>query len=286
MVIGSKGMLGRDLGEVLRSPFFAHPTSHWEIVEWDIDDIDIREEHDTIANIGALRPEIVINVAAYTDVDGCESLEEKAFAINAEGMRHVAQGAMKCQAKVVYISTDYIFDGEKKEPYFENDPPHPINVYGRSKWKGERYVQTLLKDALIIRTQWLYGKHGKNFVTSILRQAREKKVLSIVDDQIGSPTYTIDLSKAIAALIQCNAIGVYHVANRDHCTWYTFGQTILKFSGMSGVNVIPVSSKDSGRSAPRPSYSVLSTMKLKQETGITLRSWQEALKDYLQTLEG
>ena len=285
LVIGAKGMLGRNLVEALRFPFFTHPNSNLEIVGWDIDEIDIREENDTIAKITTLRPEIVVNVAAYTDVDGCESLEEKTFAINAEGMRHVALGALKCQAKVVYISTDYIFDGEKKEPYLENDPPHPLNVYGRSKLKGEQYVQELLKDALIIRTQWLYGKHGKNFVTSILRHAREKKVLSIVNDQIGSPTYTIDLSKAISTLIQCNASGVYHVANSDHCTWYTFGQAILKFSGMSGVKVIPVSSKNSGRSAPRPFYSVLSTMKLKQETGITLRPWQEALKDYLQTLE-
>jgi dTDP-4-dehydrorhamnose reductase len=199
-------------------------------------------------------------------------------------MRHVALGALRCRAKVIYLSTDYIFDGRKREPYLEEDPPHPLNVYGRSKLKGEQYVRELMEDALIVRTQWLYGKYGKNFVTSILRQAREKKVLSIVNDQIGSPTYTADLSKAISVLIRCNARGIFHVANSDLCTWYTFGQEILKLSGVAGVEVIPISSKELGRPANRPSYSVLSTQKLKQETGMTLRSWSEALKDYLQTL--
>ena len=205
---------------------------------------------------------------AYTDVDGCELDEKKAFAINAEGMRHVALGALRCGAKVVYLSTDYIFDGEKREPYLENDPPNPLNIYGRSKWKGEQYVQRLAEDGLIVRTQWLYGKYGNNFVTSILRQAKEKKVLSIVNDQIGSPTYTVDLSKAISILIRCDARGIFHVANSDLCSWYTFGQAILKLSGMEGVKVIPISSKELDRKAVRPSYSVLNTQKLKQETGM------------------
>ena len=131
----------------------------------------------------------------WTDVN---RNEEKAFAINAEGMRHVALGALRCRAKVVYLSTDYVFDGKKREPYVEDDPPNPLNVYGHSKLKGEQYVQELMEDSLIVRTQWLYGRYGKNFVTSVLRQAKEKRVLSIVDDQIGSPTYTVDLSKALS----------------------------------------------------------------------------------------
>jgi len=131
---------------------------------------------------------------------------------------------------VVYLSTDYIFNGKKKEPYLEDDPPNPLNVYGRSKLKGEQYLQELTKDALVVRTQWLYGRYGNNFVASILRQAREKKVLSIVNDQIGSPTYTVDLSETISVLLQCDARGVFHVANSDLCTWYTFGQAILKLS--------------------------------------------------------
>ena len=282
LVIGAKGMLGKDLVEILRSSSRVDQHLDCEILGWDIEEIDIQEEKNTITKIESLRPNIVINIAAYTNVDGCESHDEKAFAINAEGMRHVALGALRCRAKVVYLSTDYIFDGKKREPYLEDDPPHPLSVYGRSKLRGEQYVQEMVEDALIVRTQWLYGKYGNNFVASVLRQAREKKVLSIVNDQVGSPTYTIDLSRAISVLIQCDARGVFHVANSDLCTWFAFGQEILKLSGMEGVRIVPISSEEVGRPATRPLYSVLNTEKLKRETGMTLRPWSEALKAYLQ----
>jgi dTDP-4-dehydrorhamnose reductase len=278
LVIGAKGMLGRDLMGVLISSL---PND--EVIGWDIEEIDIQKEEDTVFKIEKLRPDIVIHIAAYTDVDGCESNEEKAFAVNAEGTKHVALTASRCQAKMVYLSTDYVFDGNKREPYLESDTPHPLSVYGRSKWEGEQYVQELVKDPLIVRTQWLFGRYGKNFVTSILRQAGEKRVLSIVNDQIGSPTYTVDLAKAISALIQFDASGIFHVANSDLCTWYTFGQAILKLSGMDKVRVIPISSKELGRPAIRPSYSVLNCQKLKKKTGVTLRPWSEALKEYLYT---
>ena len=281
LVIGAKGMLGRDLVKVLYSTFRTDKHSDWEVLEWDIDEIDIREEKTTVTKIESFHPEIVINVAGYTDVDGCESNEEEAFAVNAEGMKHVALGALQCRAKVVYLSTDYIFDGKKREPYLEDDPPNPLNVYGRSKWMGEQYVRELLEDALIIRTQWLYGRFGNNFVSSILRQGREKKVLSIVNDQIGSPTYTVDLSEAISVLLKYDARGVFHVANSDLCTWYTLSQAILKLSGMERVKVIPISSKELGRPAVRPPYSVLNCQKLRQVTGMALRPWAEALKDFI-----
>jgi len=284
LVIGAKGMLGRDLVEILRSSSRVDQHLDWEVFGWDIEEIDIQEEKNTVTKIESLRPNIVINIAAYTNVDGCESHDEKAFAINAEGMRHVALGALRCRAKVVYLSTDYIFDGKKREPYLEDDPPHPLSVYGRSKLRGEQYVQEMVEDALIVRTQWLYGKYGNNFVASVLRQAREKKVLSIVNDQVGSPTYTIDLSRAISVLIQCDARGVFHVANSDLCTWFAFGQEILKLSGMEGVKIVPISSEELGRPATRPLYSVLNTEKLKRETGMTLRPWSEALKEYLSTI--
>ena len=279
LVIGAKGMLGRDLMGLLLS---SHP--HDEIIGWDIEDIDIQKEEDTVFKVEKLRPHLVINLAAYTDVDGCESNEEKALAVNAEGAKHVALAALRCRAKMVYLSTDYVFDGKKKEPYLESDPPHPLSVYGHSKWKGEQYVQELVRDFLIIRTQWLYGRYGKNFVNSILRQASEKRALSIVNDQIGSPTYTVDLARAISALIQFDARGIFHAANSDLCTWYTFGQAILKLSGMNKVRVIPISSKELARPAVRPSYSVLNCQKLKKETGLTLRPWSEALKEYLSTV--
>jgi len=276
LVIGAEGMLGRDLMGILHSSF---PKN--EVIGWDIDEIDIQEENTTVKKIESLRPQIVIHIAAFTDVDGCELNQGKAFAVNAEGTRHVALASSKCRAKMVYLSTDYVFDGEKREPYLESDPPHPLNVYGHSKLMGEQYVQEQVKDSLVIRTQWLYGPFGKNFVASILQQAREKSTLSIVNDQTGSPTYTADLAKAICELIQFDARGIFHVANSDLCSWYTFGQTILKLSGANRVKVLPMSSKELGRPAARPSYSVLDCQKLKKETGLTMRPWSEALKDYL-----
>jgi dTDP-4-dehydrorhamnose reductase len=276
LVIGAKGMLGRDLMGILYSSF---PKD--EVIGWDIEEMDIQKENESMKKIEKLRPEIVIHVAAYTDVDGCELDQKKAFSVNAEGTKHVALAASRCCAKMVYLSTDYIFDGKKGKPYLESDPPHPLNVYGHSKLKGERYVQEAVKDHLIVRTQWLYGPFGKNFVDSILQQAREKRTLSIVNDQMGSPTYTADLARAISELIQFEARGIFHVANSDFCTWYTFGQAILKLSGVNRAKVLPISSKALGRPAARPSYSVLNCQKLKKETGLTMRSWPEALKDYL-----
>ncbi len=271
-------MLGRDLMEVL------HASSFDDVTGWDIDEIDIRVEKDTVEKMSRLQPEMVINVAAFTNVDECESQAERAFAVNAEGMRHVALGALRCHAKVVYLSTDYVFDGEKREPYVESDLPNPLSVYGRSKLQGERYVQELTEDGLIVRTQWLFGKYGNNFIASILRQSREKKELSIVNDQTGSPTYTVDLAKAISVLIQHDAKGLFHVANSDTCTWFAFAQAVLEFSGITGVKVSPISSKELNRPAVRPPYSKFSCQKLKQVTGIALRPWDEAVKEYLHSL--
>jgi dTDP-4-dehydrorhamnose reductase len=188
---------------------------------------------------------------------------------------------LRCDAKVVYLSTDYIFDGKKGQPYLEGDSPCPLNAYGRSKLKGEQYVRELSKDSLIIRTQWLYGRYGKNFVDSVLRQAKEKKILRIVNDQIGSPTHTVDLSQAISSLIQCDAEGIFHAANSEYCSWYTFGQSILELSGLKDVEVIPISSEGLGRPATRPLYSAFNCQKLREKTGVTLRPWIEALKEYL-----
>lgn len=281
LVIGAKGMLGRDLVHELLSSF---PDD--EVLGWDIDEIDIRKEQETVAKIKRARPAIVINLAGHTDVDGCELNEQEAFAVNADGMRHIAMGVRLCGAKAIYLSTDYVFNGEKGSPYLEDDPPHPLNIYGRSKWKGEQSALGLAKDGLVIRTQWLYGRHGKNFVTTILRQANEKKVLSIVNDQIGAPTYTVDLSRAISLLIQKRASGIFHVTNNDFCSWYEFGQTILRLSGAKEVEALPISSRELNRKAARPSYSVLSTKKFSRETGIELRPWTEALKDFLSEFKG
>ena len=279
LLLGALGMLGRDLTEVLRSSF------QEEVFPWDLGEIDIREEKETVDKIGELGPDVIINAAAFTRVDDCESQKEHAFAVNAEGMKHVALAALRCQAKVVYLSTDYIFDGKKREPYLEGDPPRPLNAYGRSKWKGEEYVRTLLKRWLIVRTQWLYGKHGNNFVASILGQAREKDELRIVDDQVGSPTYSVDLSKILGTLIQKKAEGVFHVTNSGTCSWYEFGRTILELSGLDRIRVTPISSQELSRPATRAAYSVLGCQKLVSTMGLTPRPWIDALRDYLELLK-
>ena len=208
LVVGAKGMLGRDLLEVLHSSF---PDD--EVIGWDVEEIDIQRERrrplkskdfDRIS--WSISPPIPMWMGVIGQREGfsCECGRD-------EGCGPCGRGG---RAKMVYLSTDYVFDGNKEDPYLENDSPDPLNVYGRSKWRGERYVQELAKGALIIRTQWLYGKYGKNFVSSVLRQGREKKVLSIVNDQTGSPTYTVDLSKAMSTLIQSDGQGIFHVANQ------------------------------------------------------------------------
>jgi dTDP-4-dehydrorhamnose reductase len=271
-------MLGRDLSALLRS------SSDAEVIAWDIDEIDIRNEKETVAKIGALQPEVIFHLAAFTQVDACESEVEKAFAVNAEGTKHVALGAVECRAKVVFLSTDYVFDGGKSFPYREDDPPCPLNVYGQSKWKGEQYLQHLTEDALIVRTQWLYGEFGNNFVSAILRQAKEKGGLRIVTDQTGSPTYTVDLAGVLSVLTRQGHRGIFHVANAGSCTWYEFGRAILQLAGLGQVKVVPISSDEFHRPARRPSFSVLSCQKLKDRTGLTLRPWQEALEAYLASL--
>ena len=277
LIIGAKGMLGQDLLRVLQSSF-----KGVELIGWDIEEIDIRQETHTCSKIAGLAPSLIIHLAAYTDVDGCEKNREEAFLVNAEGTRHVALGAAEVGAKVVYLSTDYIFDGKKGRPYLETDLPNPLNVYGQSKWRGEQYLQEQVQNSLIIRTQWLYGRHGKNFISAILDQARVKESLQVVDDQVGSPTYTVDLSTAIEALVRQDCHGIFHATNGGTCSWYELARTIMEFSGIQHVRVSPCSSTALSRPAVRPGYSALSTEKLQRETGLVPRHLREALKEYLQ----
>jgi dTDP-4-dehydrorhamnose reductase len=204
----------------------------------------------------------------------------KAFVINAEGAKNVAKGCRDIGAKLVYISTDYIFNGEKKSPYREDDPPDPLNIYGESKLMGERYVEEFSNDYLIVRTQWLFGRHGRNFVETILALAAERDSIEVVHDQQGSPTYTADLSKAIAALIRKDLEGTFHVSNSGSCSWYDFALEIVQLAGIAGAEILPISTAELNRPAKRPRYSVFNRQRLQQEAGIEMRPWQEALRDY------
>jgi dTDP-4-dehydrorhamnose reductase len=272
LIIGALGMLGQDLLKVFANGY--------EVMGVDKDEVDICRQGATRKVIKETLPAVVINAAGYTDVDGCEKKMHKAFAINGEGCKNVAKGCRDIGAKLIYLSTDYIFDGEKKRPYREDDPPNPLNIYGESKLMGERYVEELMDDYLIVRTQWLYGRHGRNFVETIVALAEERNQIEVVQDQVGAPTYTADLSSAIAALVRKDLRGTFHVSNSGSCSWYDFALEVIRLAGASGVKVIPISSTALNRPAKRPLYSVFNCQRIQQEAGVQMRSWQEALHDY------
>ncbi|MBI1865389.1 MAG: NAD(P)-dependent oxidoreductase, partial [Nitrospirae bacterium] len=206
----------------------------------------------------------------------------KVFAVNHAGTRNVVDACGARGARLAYVSTDYVFDGTARIPYQEADPTNPISVYGRSKRMGEREVERLGNDGLIVRTSWLYGPHGPNFVEAILRQAREKGRFTVVNDQEGSPTHTEDLAEAIAVLVDLGAGGKVHFSGAGSCTWFEFAREIVAQGGMSGVETLPVTSESLGRPAPRPVYSVLCLDRYVSLTGRRPRGWKEALGRYLE----
>ena len=274
LLLGYKGMLGHDLDATLA-------IDH-EVIGKDIDDFNITSLEDCRGVIEEAAPDIVINAAAYTDVDGCESDSKTCFAVNAEGVNNIGLICKERNLKVVHFSTDYVFDGTKGEPYVETDTPNPINTYGQSKLQGELYLRALTDNFLLIRTSWLYGKHGKNFVKAIVNKAQSGGPLTVVNDQIGSPTATADLARAVKVLIEEGHTGLFHVTNRGRCSWFDFAQKILEYSGYRDVLIHPITTAELGRPALRPAYSVLSCKKFADKCRKTMRFWQLALTDYLQ----
>jgi dTDP-4-dehydrorhamnose reductase len=246
----------------------------------DIDEIDITSLESTERVLRTLKPKTVINCAAYTDVDGCETNVETAMQVNGEGVAHLAMASREIGARLVHVSTDYVFDGGKGTPYVEDDAPCPLGVYGESKLAGEMNA-AFNPDHLVIRTQWLYGQHGKNFVETMLRLAAEKDELAVVDDQIGSPTWTVDLAHAIQALLQGGHRGIYHAANTGFCSWNEFARAIFEEAGLS-VKVHGMTTDQLNRPARRPLYSTLDCSRLEQDTGFRPQPWRSALKMYLQ----
>jgi dTDP-4-dehydrorhamnose reductase len=273
LVTGAKGMLGLDVTDVFRETY--------EVYGRDIDDFDITRDKETMDAIKRIRPNIVIHAAAYTDVDGSETHFELAQSVNGGGTKNVASACGELGSKMVYISTDYVFDGTKSGAYSEEDATCPINAYGRSKLEGERWVRTLVDQCIIVRTAWLFGRGGNNFVKTILKLATEKGALSVVNDQVGSPTYAVDLGRAIYVLVEKGCKGIYHITNGETCSWYEYTQEILAISGLSNILVHPISSDQLKRAAKRPRNSVLDRGKFERETGYRMRAWKEALRDYL-----
>lgn len=277
LVLGAKGMVGSELMQACPSRF--------EMIGLGRGELDVTAERETLRTVHEIKPRVVIHAAAYTSVDGCETDPDQAFRVNSQGTLHVALACRQAGARLVYMSTDYVFDGEGPRPYREEDPANPISIYGKSKLEGERHVQRLLDDYIIVRTQWLFGRGGKNFVTTVLDLAREGSPLTIVQDQIGSPTYVVDLSRAIFRLLENGFHGVFHVANSSSCSWYEFAREIVKTAGIEDIEIIPVDEAFQGRPAPRPHYSVLNCERLTRETGLTMRPWQKALQDFVKRRE-
>ncbi|MFA7404840.1 MAG: dTDP-4-dehydrorhamnose reductase [Pelobacteraceae bacterium] len=269
-MVGANGMLGQDLIALLGDRGNGV----------DIADIDITSPESVMAVIGDLKPEVVINCAAYTDVDGCESNIETAMAVNGEGVGYLAMACRDIGALLVQVSTDYIFDGGKGTPYVEDDAPCPLSVYGESKLVGEMNA-AFCQEHLIVRTQWLYGLHGNNFVETMLRLGAERDELAVVDDQIGSPTWTVDLARAIVALVDAGCRGIYHAANAEFCSWNGFARAIFEEAGLN-VSVKPMTTAELNRPARRPLYSTLECGKLSGDTGFRPQPWRNALREYLQ----
>jgi dTDP-4-dehydrorhamnose reductase len=269
LIIGATGMLGTDLVKTFKNH---------DVTAWGSKDIDITDFQEVDSKIKALKPEVVINAAAYTAVDDCEINRDLAMKVNGEGPGNLAKVCSAINAILVHYSTDYIFNGQKKDGYNEDyNEIAPLNVYGESKALGEKLIRENCKKYYILRIAWLYGKNGKNFVDTMLKLGKEKPQLKVVNDQHGSPTYTADVAqrtKKILEAIKPN-FGIYHATNSGNCTWYEFTKEIFRIKNIS-VKVAPCSTEEFPRPAKRPAYSILLNTKLPP-----MRSWQEALGEYL-----
>lgn len=276
LITGSNGMLGHDLIEVLKD-------SH-ELVLTTSKTLDITDRENTIKCIVENKPDIVINSAAYTDVDGCETNQDLAYAVNGEGVRNLALGCREVDCPLVHVSTDYVFDGSARQPIAEDGEIGPISVYGKSKLKGEEAIQEILDKYFILRTAWLYGINGKNFPKTMLELAENHSEITVVYDEVGTPTYTPDLAYGISQIIETDFYGIYHLTNSGSCSWCEFAKYIFEIADLD-VNVIPVTASEFSRPAPRPSYSVLKNQKWIENGFEPLRDYKEAIKEYIELIK-
>lgn len=270
LIIGGTGLLGKAL---------VREWSGDEVLAIGSRDVDIRDAKRVREIVAKERPQWIVLSAAYTDVDGCESDPERAFAVNRDGAANVADAAKSLGAKLLFLSSDYVFAGRKTSPYEAGDGRNPQSVYGRSKAEAEVRLLEIQPDVCIARTSWLFGTGGKCFPDTILRLAASRPALDVVNDQRGSPTYTVDLARAIIELCRKGASGIVHVTNSGDCTWFEFAREIIKGAELQ-TEVRPVNSEQMARPAPRPAYSVLAATSL-HRYGIEMPSWKDALQRYL-----
>lgn len=285
LITGAKGQLGKQIANILKngqSEIGKIPVEYEnvEIIGVDVDVLDITDINAVRDYLTKVKPEMIINCAAYTNVDACESNEDLAFKINALGPRNLAIISNEINAKIVHVSTDYVFSGEGTVPFREYDETVPVSVYGKTKLAGEKFVREIADKYYIIRTAWLYGYEGSNFVYTIIKAGKEKGYLTVVDDQRGNPTNAEDLAHHMLKVAVTEEYGTYHCTGTGECSWYDFASKIIEFSNIE-CKVDPVTSNDYVRAAKRPSYSSLDNMMLRVTVGDEMRNWEDALKVFL-----
>ena len=276
LITGSNGMLGHDLEKVLKDKH--------ELILTTSKTLDITDKENTIDFIVKNNPDVVINSAAYTDVDGCETNQDLAYAVNGEGVRNLALACKEVDCPLVHVSTDYVFDGTARDPIEEDGEIGPISIYGKSKLKGEEAILEILDKYFILRTAWLYGINGKNFPKTMLELAKDHSEITVVYDEVGTPTYTPDLAYGISQIIETDFYGIYHLTNSGQGSWCEFARYIFEIADKD-VKVIPVTASEFSRPAPRPSYSVLKNKKWIENGFEPLRSYKEAIKEYIELIK-
>jgi len=270
IIFGASGLLGQALMREWNGD---------QVAGLSVEDVDVRDAVKVRAVVEKNQPDWIVLAAAYTDVDGCESNQELAFSVNRDGAVNVAEAAKRTGAKVLFLSSDYVFDGTKTSPYEIDDARNPQSIYGRSKAEAEVRLLEVLPQCCILRTAWMFGTGGKCFPDTILKLAANRPALNVVNDQRGCPTYSVDLARAIIELCRKGATGMVHVTNAGHSTWFEFARETVRSAGLA-TEVQPVSTQQMARPAPRPAYSVLSARSLRPY-GISMPTWQDALRRYL-----
>ncbi len=280
LVTGSSGQLGQSL------QFLAGNYPEINFVFCSSKELDISDLSNCETIFNTIKPSYCINTAAYTAVDKAETEPEKAKLINVIGAKNLAEVCKKHHSVLIHISTDFVFDGEKIAPYIEEDPKHPIGVYGKTKLEGEQVIQSILKEHFIIRTSWLYSQFGNNFMKTMLRLASERDSLSIVSDQIGTPTNAVDLAKVIITILLSNnentvhnKFGIYHFSNEGSCSWFDFAKKIFEVNKIA-INLNPIPTSSFPTPAKRPKYSVLDKTKIKNNFGLAIKKWEDSLEPF------
>lgn len=273
LITGAQGMLGKDLEEVLKE--------RHQLVLTGRETLDITDYEQCRNVISCERPNLIINSAAYTMVDKCEEEIDLAYKVNALGPKNLAMICSELNIPLVHISTDYVFDGTKSSSYLENDIKNPLNIYGKSKSLGEDYIMSSTDKYYIVRTSWLFGENGNNFIKTMLKLGKTRDRLTVVNDQFGSPTYTKDLAQAIAKLIDEPKYGIYHITNSEFTNWYEYAKYIFTLARYN-VNVQPISSEEFNRPAPRPKNSILENRNWQIKGFSLLRSYKDAVREYVE----